>query len=35
MYGPDVAIFTYVKSRVARHSCCGIEILNGYMYSAG
>ena len=33
MYGPDVAIFFMFESQEERHSFCGIETLNGYMYS--
>ena len=34
MYGPDVAIFTHVESRVERHSFRSIKTLNGHVYSA-
>ena len=32
MYEPFLLMF---ESRVKRHSFCGIETLNGYIYSAG
>ena len=35
MYGLDVAILLMFESRVERHSFCGIETLNGYMYYVG
>ena len=33
MYGPDVPFLLMFVSRVERHSFCGIEAVNGYMYS--